>query len=471
MRLCRAFVILGILSFASVCDEINDSYQRAKQLQDDKEYAQALSLYEDIIERDPTYASAYVAGAQLCYDLKDYEKSRTSLMRLFDQHISFGTEVGFNFANLLLRVGELSKARTIFENIYKTFPSPSVTYNIAYISKALGEVDRAIAILEQLVARNSNNEEAQFSLGHSLLAKGDFVHGWRQHDRFLRRKRRYTPILREWIEHHELAEKRILLNIEGGLGDTIQFFRCAQWLKDEGAIVYAVVQKPLVALFSTCPYIDQLLTNGNPLPAFDATSTFMTIPALFDADEEKMSVGIPYIFPDPEREEYWHQQLREDKQFKIGICWQADLHNDESRLLVAHRGIPLELLLRIAQVSGISIYSLQKKDGGVQLDELNHLLHEFGPDFDETHGSFVDTAAVMRQLDLVVTVDTAIAHLAGALGVPVWLLLPYLADWRWIIGRADSPWYPSMRIFKQPAPFDWESVVEDVITCLLQYVV
>ena len=235
-----------------------------------------------------------------------------------------------------------------------------------------------------------------------------------------------------------------------------------------GATVIAKVQKPLVQLLSQCPYIDQVISAKTPTPAHDASASLMSLPAIFNDNENSFPHTIPYIFPSQSLMSHWKKELSNNSLLKIGICWQADVYNDSSRLPIARRGISLEKLYQLSSIKNIQLYSLQKNDGVEQLTNMpnNFPLHVFDNSFDVKNGSFMDTAAVMMDMDLIITVDTAAAHLAGALGRPVWLLLPYATDWRWIISRTDSPWYPTMRIFKQKKPFDWDSVIQEVYNAL-----
>ena len=190
----------------------------------------------------------------------------------------------------------------------------------------------------------------------------------------------------------------------------------------------------------------------------------MSLPAIFTDNEKTAPQNIPYIFPDPNLVKYWQNQLKHDTNLKVGICWQVDVQNDKSKLLIARRGYPLEQFALLGDIQNVSFYSLQKYDGTEQLSALpaNFRLHTFDG-FDDQAGPFMDTAGLMKNLDLVITVDTAVAHLAGALGCNVWLLHPYAtADWRWVHGRSDSHWYPTMRIFKQHEPFGYENVIKEV---------
>ena len=184
----------------------------------------------------------------------------------------------------------------------------------------------------------------------------------------------------------------------------------------------------------------------------------------FAHEEHEIPQNIPYITPDPERVSYWHEKLKTDHNFKVGICWQPSIHNDVSRLPIARRGIPLSQFYTLASTPGVSVYSLQCIEGLEQLEHVpEHVtIHTFDETFDKKHGPFMDTAAVIKQMDLVISADTATAHIAGAMGCPVWLLLAYVTDWRWLIKRSDNPWYPTMRIFKQPEPFDWDSMMQEL---------
>jgi hypothetical protein len=209
------------------------------------------------------------------------------------------------------------------------------------------------------------------------------------------------------------------------------------------------------------------LPCGTALPGHDASATLMSLPAIFYDDEKTAPDQMPYLYADPALVEYWREQLSTDTNFKVGICWQADIKNDiPSKLPIARRGVPLSSFAPLASLKGVSFYSLQKYDGMDQLDKTNFPLNVFDQ-LDDYAGPFMDTAALIKNLDLVITVDTAVAHLAGALDADVWLLHPYAtADWRWICHRTDSYWYPTMRIFKQKKPFDYDGVMKEVFDAL-----
>jgi ADP-heptose:LPS heptosyltransferase len=385
------------------------------------------------------------------------------------------TDIGALFAQGIeeLRAGNIEQALDAYRTILAHFPNQTQSlYNYGYILKTIGRVDEAIDIYKKVLALDPTYEAARFALGHAYLHNGNYEQGWAIHQRHIRSEKKASDNFWDLVKNNELRGKTILLLPEGGLGDTINFIRYAQKIHDSGARVICLVQKPLYPLISRCPYIDLLVTDPTTIPPYDAKASYMSLPALFNSNEQTIPKNIPYIFPDPDLVQHWKQKLATDHTFKIGISWQADVFNDSSRLPIAHRGIPLEKLYPLGLIQGIHLYSLQKKDGLEQLKNIpaSCKITCFESDFDEKNGNFMDSAAVISQLDLIITVDSALAHLAGALGKPVWMLHPFAVDWRWIAHRTDSPWYPTMRIFKQPKPFDWESVAHEVLYELINTV-
>ena len=272
-----------------------------------------------------------------------------------------------------------------------------------------------------------------------------------------------------------LDGKTIFLHAEQGLGDTFQFIRYARIAKEKGGTVIAGVQKPLVKLLSLCPYIDKVVSLDEKPPAFDLHAPLMSLPYILKTTIDSVPTDIPYLYADSELVEYWKKkQLSSDKNIKVGICWQGNnkYSTPMLRATVAFKSIDINKLNPLGAVPGVSIYSLQKTTGTDQLKTLapEFMIHTFDDDFDESNGRFMDTAAVIKNLDLVITVDTSIGHLAAALGKPTWVILPNPPDWRWMLERDDTPWYPTMRLFRQPTPGDWESVIEVVAQELKKYV-
>jgi hypothetical protein len=252
-----------------------------------------------------------------------------------------------------------------------------------------------------------------------------------------------------------------LLQSEQGFGDTLQFIRYAQLLKHQGGTVLVSCQPALVRLLSSCPGIDRLIANGDPLPNFDVYAPLMSLPGILSTLLASISAQIPYLFADPKLVEQWRPRFQEPDTFKIGIAWQGNPNYRRDR----QRSIPLMHFSPLAKLERVQLFSLQRGLGTEQI----HASAEHMPvtilsgNLDEATGPFMDTAAIMKNLNLVITSDSAVAHLAGALGVPVWLALPFAPDWRWLLQREDSPWYPTMRLFRQPEPGNWPAVFDRMV--------
>lgn len=440
-------------------------FQLGKMLENLKQIPQAIEIYEALLTRDNAHFDCLMAISDLYRSQDQAEKAieyleRASQLRPTDMNCSF--QLGCTYVFL----GKVQNAIAAFEKVLLIAPNNTqALYNIAYSLKMDWQVDKAIAMYKKVLEVSPSYEPALFALGMAYLQNGDFVNGWKQHELDLKKEHKNSDLLREFLRTNTIAGKIILLRPEGGLGDTLMFIRYAQKLKEMGAKILALIQKPLVPLLSNCPYIDEVISTGTTsLPFCHEAATLMTLPAIFKSDENSIPKNIPYIFPDKSLEKQWKTVLSTDNKFKVGICWQADLFNDSSRPKAARRGMHLSKMYGLGTIENISLYSLQQYDGVEQLKNIpsTFKIHVFEEDFDKKHGSFMDTAAVMQQLDLIISVDTAIAHLAGALGKKVWLLLPYATDWRWLAHRTDTPWYPSMKIFKQTVPFDWDSVINQV---------
>lgn len=405
---------------------------RALMLKTQEQYEQANELYQEIIFQQPTW-----------YNL-------------------------FNYGCFAIGIGKIDAGiEAMHKSIALQF-SLSAYHNIAYAHKIKGEFDKAIRLLKNILNTDPNNAGAHLTLANAYLNKGDFQQAYNANDWNLKHYDKDITPLKRLIETNQIAGKKVLLRCEGGLGDTIHYIRYAQRLKKLGAFVSAFVQPQLIPLFQQCYYIDTLITIGHQLPPFDVQASFMALPHAFNDRPETVTSHIPYIFPNEQLIKKW-ESVFDNKTINIGICWSANKHNDTSRLPIARRSIPLQKLQSIATINNVRLFSLQQHDGIEELPIIDTKniqgsgqIHIFDENFDKKPGAFMDTAAVMMHLDLIISVDTAIAHLAGALGKPVWLLLPYCTDPRWTFGHAYSPWYPTMRIFKQPEPFDWDRVMQQI---------
>jgi len=249
--------------------------------------------------------------------------------------------------------------------------------------------------------------------------------------------------------------------------------RFAKKLKQQGAKVILETRRFLIPILAQSGCIDRFIVRGQKLPEFDYQMTIGKMPDLFVKGEDDLKIEIPYMKANERLEKIWAGQFAKDKKFKIGICWEpCKYKNSNGEYMENKRAMPLSFFLPLSRLKNVSLYSLQRVDGTDQLEKIAQDLNikTFNKDFDKTHGSFSDTAAVMKSLDLIITVDTSIAHLAGALGVHVWMMLPLVADWRWLSQEQKTVLYPTMRLFRQSKLGDWESVINNVYNELAKIV-
>ncbi len=258
-------------------------------------------------------------------------------------------------------------------------------------------------------------------------------------------------------------DRTLLVHGEQGLGDHMMFVRFLPLVAARGGTVLLEIRAELHALLrtalSSCPNIE-LVVQGAALPAFDMEVALESVPQRLGVDLADIPASVPYLHAEPERVARWRARLGRPPLLQVGLVWQG---NPKAQADYG-RSMPLELLEPVLAVSGASFVALQKEHGLEQLAGLaaRYPIRHPGPDYDDGPDAFLDAAAILENLDLVVTTDTALAHLAGALGRPTWVLLKHAPDWRWLTGRDDSPWYPTFRLYRQPRTGDWASVVQVV---------
>jgi hypothetical protein len=307
--------------------------------------------------------------------------------------------------------------------------------------------------------------EAHWNQSLLMLLTGDFERGWPEYEWRLKTKQHHQcNLLQPLWGGQQLAGRTILLHAEQGMGDTLQFIRYTSLVKQRGGKVIVSCQKPLLPILKSCQGIDGLLPQGSAAPPCDFEAHLMSLPAIFGTTLATIPAEVPYLSAKPELVEHWREMLRPLAGFKVGINWRGTPGNPYER----YRGIPLGEFAPLARLPGVSIISLQKGPGWEEIGSVSEEgpVVDLGRTVDEEAGPFMDTAAIMRNLDLVITSDTVISHLAGALDVPVWLALPFVPDWRWVLEREDSPWYPRHRLFRQARPGDWSEVFERIATAL-----
>jgi hypothetical protein len=263
-----------------------------------------------------------------------------------------------------------------------------------------------------------------------------------------------------------LAGRAILLHSEQGLGDTLQFVRYAPLVHQLGGKVLVLCEPPMSRLLTSCAGIDQVLTQQSSPPDFQVHAPLTSLPGILGTTLETIPASVPYLHPDPERRRRWEHELQGMAAYNVGIAWQGSPQHLRDRV----RSVPLEQFALLAQVPEVRLVRLQRGPGSEQLAQLAGRWMVLDPPGwpEDPAESLLETAALMSALDLVITVDTAVAHLAGALAVPVWVALPFVPDWRWLLDGEDSPWYPSMRLFRQTGRDEWPGVFNRIAASLRQ---
>jgi tetratricopeptide (TPR) repeat protein len=367
-----------------------------------------------------------------------------------------------NLGAALAEQGKLEEAVACFRAALRLRPDyVEACGNLGTALIALGKPDEAVAVHDLMLRLRPDNADAHLCRALACLLLGDWRQGWADYEwRWKCEEFCGLPYREPLWDGTSLTGRTILLHAEQGLGDTLLFIRYAPLVKQRGGTVLFACPKALLPLLATgtrkVAGIDRFVEQGTPLPPFDCHAPLLSLPGIFGTTPDTVPDGVPYVFADPGLMDQWRRELASWPGFKVGIAWQGNPGFKADRL----RSIPLARFAPLAQVHGVQLFSLQKGFGSEQLRSIDFPVVDLGSRLDQTGGAFVDTAAVLTQLDLVVTADTAVAHLAGALGVPVWLALAFSAHWTWLLQRTDSPWYPTMRLFRQQRSGDWEEVFE-----------
>ncbi|NJL56265.1 tetratricopeptide repeat protein [bacterium] len=332
-------------------------------------------------------------------------------------------------------------------------------------------MEQAITAYQTAIQLKPDFAEAHVHLAQSLLLSGDLQNGFAEYEWRWAMIAPYAFSQPVW-DGSSLAEKTILVWIEAGFGDIIQFIRYIPLVKAYRGQVFVSCRTTLKRLLETMDEIDRLILEGETLPEFDVHVPLMSIPQIVGTTLETIPAHIPYLSPPVECR--FKLKPLPDTTLNVGIVWASGYKTVEgvitkitNRMLLANqklRSCPLSMFVKLLEIPGISFYSLQVGENIADLAALGDTskLQDLSTHIQD----FADTAALIGQMDLVISVDTAAAHLAGALGKPAWVLLPVGTDWRWLLDRNDSPWYPTMRLFRQRSPGDWEEVLDRVAEAL-----
>ena len=430
---------------------------------------EAKACYEQVLQKRPDLPEMH---HNLGNVLREQGQLDQALAR-YDQALRLRPDYGKAFINRGIALVALVRIEEAIRNLERgvqllpDLADAHTSLGVAYFLQQ--RFDEALGRYEH--ARKLNPQYAEAAWNQSLvwLLLGDYARGWPAYEwRFKCKRTTPMPAFTQprW-DGSPLNGRTILLYCEQGLGDTLQFVRYAPMIKGAGRVIVQC-QNALLRLLARTPGIDQLVGWGTAPPAFDVWAPLMSLPALFDTKLETIPVAIPYVFADPDLVQHWKRQLAPIRGFRVGIAWQGSPRHAWDR----HRSVALAQFEPLSRVEGVRLISLQKGPGSEQLRALGGKfpIVNVSELLDEAAGPFMDTAAIVANLDLVISVDTALAHLAGAMGVPVWLALSHTPDWRWLLHLSDNRWYPTARLFRQPKLGDWDDVFRQLSAALTEEV-
>lgn len=443
-----------------------DTLNRGWQLQKSGRVREAELIYQQVLAAQPTNPDAWCYLGIALHDQQRYSDALFAYRRALELRPEFPVALN-NLGNTFRLTRRLDEAIATFDKALEQKPD----YVIAYKNKATtlcweGRVADALAVYEQAVQYAPADADIHKHIGIMSLLLGDFVRGWPEYEwRWKTGEIKLPEISVPRWDGSSLDGKSILLTPEQGLGDTIHFIRYAAWLKAHyNCRVLFHCPRVLKQLLSTCAGIDEMFTSASEAPPVDTFAPLLHIPSVLGHTPADFPAQVPYISTDEALVNQWRDRLAAFSGRKIGIAWRGSPTHQADIM----RSIPLAEFAAFLPLKGVHFFSLQK---GKPAEELNTLagrldIADLGRDLDEKTGAFVETAAVMKNLDLVIACDTAIAHVAGALGVPVWVALCNVADWRWLATGETTAWYPTMRLFRQTEQGNWGGVMNQIAAAL-----
>jgi len=447
-------------------NDVDALYNLGNVQQDLGQLTDAETCYRQAVAIRPEFAGAHNNLGNVLLNLQRYAEAEASYRQALGaapDHLNAHS----NLAVCLHRLGRQEEAMALCRRVLEARPDHADTHvNLGASLFDTGRLDEAEGHFRRALVAKPDHGDAHWNIALLNLQRGDFETGWAQYE--WRWKAQQMPPPRQLAEPlwqgDALAGRTLLLHAEQGFGDTIQFSRYVDMLGQYGGRILLEVPRVLCRLMAGLAGRPEILARGDDLPSFDCHVPLMSLPHIIGTRLDTVPAAIPYLAAEPDRIAAWRRKLGDDPAMRIGISWQGNPANLTDR----GRSMPLLNYRPLAALAGVRLVSLQHTYGIDQLAELpaNMTVQEFSANLDIGEHAFLDIAALMMSLDLVITTDTAVAHLAGALGRPVWVLLKCHSDWRWLLDRTDCPWYPTARLYRQPEPGDWQSVIEQVTTDL-----
>jgi Flp pilus assembly protein TadD len=434
--------------------------ERGRGLAARRRYEEALECYDHALAIRDDIPQIWANRGRALRNLDRLDEAEASLreaLRLKPDFANAHTELG----RVLDCLGRFDEAEASIRTALRLQPEAALVHsNLGYVLYHLGRAAEAQASYRTALRLSPENRQWRVFLGEALLLAGQLEEGWREF---------------EWRWHSEgqvrlrslwgvpswngeaIGDRVILLLADQGHGDGLQFCRYVPQIAAGAGKTILAVQPRLVRLLSRLPGVSEIFSDGDPPPSFDLWCGFMSLPHAVGTTLETIPATTPYLTADPADIAHWRERLAGLAGLRVGLCWAGGQFNLGQIQRDRRRSMTLDRLAPLAEISGVQFISLQKGSPAAEAARppQGMKLHDFTEDLHD----FADTAALIDSLDLVISVDTAVAHLAGALGKPVWLLNRFDTDWRWLQNRDDSPWYPTLRQFRQPTPGDWPSVI------------
>lgn len=444
--------------------EPNVHHMHALVLMAQQKWRPALQQLDRAISLDPQRADYLRSRGDLFLKMGELEPAEKSYVRALELAPN-DVHAMINLGNALYRQDQPERALIWYQRCAAVEPSHlQALNNIGKTFQDCGDIESALAWYDKALTLAPDYAEARFNRALALLAKGDYVQGWTEYEwRFKRNTARqvypHTYNIPRW-DGTDYTGRHLLVHCEQGLGDVIQFSRYLPWVKALGGQLTVEAHRPLLPLLANRGEIDQLIAFDNNRPPqgnFDFFIPLLSLPLVFQTTLTSIPDNTPYIDP-PQPSSQWVKEKVSTDRLRVGVVWSASATDPR-------RNFPFSRVRELICLPNIRFFSLQKEMGSNDrkaLEQLKHLCH-LGDHFNH----FKDTAEAIGQLDLIISVDTAVAHLAGAMGKPVWILLPFSPDWRWLQHGETSPWYPTARLFRQKRPRDWSAVAQAVRTELL----
>jgi tetratricopeptide (TPR) repeat protein len=451
----------------SVPKQFEGLYAQAISAAAAQDFERAIRLYDQAVALNPSHAEAHYKRGNALRNLGQLDAALAS----YDRAIERKPDYAYAYCNrgvVQHSLGFMAASLSSYDQAIVLDPADAMThYNRALLMQDCSRWDEALSSYDQAISIDPEYADAQYNRSLALLFRGDFENGWRGYEWRWKNARRlsigeprnFTQPL--WLGEESIAGKRLLLYSEGGLGDTLQFCRYAASGAALGATVLLEVQTPLVGLLSNLEGVSQLIAAGSNLPPFDYQCPLMSLPLAFKTTLDSVPAASKYLHGDKAKVAHWRTQLGERSRPRIGLAWSGNPNN----WIDHRRSIPLADWVPHLP-SEFQYFCLQ-----TQIREADRAVLDSNPFIVSSNDESLDfaaTAALCECMDVVISVDTSLAHLSGALGQRTWLLLPFNPDWRWMLDRDDTPWYPSMKLYRQEAAGDWTGVFHRVAADLHQ---